>query len=255
MKTPEDKARELIQFYGLSSPEDVNLEELANAERVLIEETDLKGCLGKISFTPRYGLIKIDSKIREPGQKRFTIGHELGHFFLEKDSNVHGCEANDLFSFKADKRREENANRFATELLMYRPWFDTFTEGRKIDFGLIKEAAGYFGVSLSAAAIRYAHAGPTPVAVILSCKGLVVWSCFSTGFPFKWIPGNHRVSKNSAAHAFFAGKMMRSEPELVLARTWFAEDIRCRRDAYLWEQNVEMRYYQSVLTLLWESEY
>jgi Zn-dependent peptidase ImmA (M78 family) len=207
MELPEEKAKALIDYYHLSSPDDLNLEEIANAERLIIEEADLTGCMSRITFTADYGLITIDSKIKEEGQKRFSIGHELGHFFHEKDGTAvrtDRCTAEDLFSFTVNKTREDRANTFATELLMYAPWYGAFIRGRAINFELIKEIAWQFRVSLTAAAIRYAGIGTYPVAVILSTEGKTVWSCINRYFPYRWIPKGYRVRKESAAYDFFA---------------------------------------------------
>ena len=58
-----------------------------------------------------------------------------------------------------------------------------------------------------------------------------------------------------AAYDFFAGKVTQECEDLMPAFTWFAEDYTCRKDVYLYEQNVPMKNYGSVLTLLWESEF
>lgn len=258
MGIPEKRAADIIETYGLESPGDINLGEIANAEQLIIENQDLTGCLGKISFTREYGLIKIDSKIREPGQKRFCIGHEMGHFFNERtlrNLQTYQCTADDLFSFKVNKRREDDANLFSSELLMFTPWFQAFVAGKEPNAEVIKEAAGYFGVSLTAAAIRYAKIGPEPMGVLLSRNGRLVWSSFSPDFPLQWIPGGYEVSKDSAVYDFFAGREMQTCSDLIPAYAWFAEDYNCREDMYLYEQSVAMRRYDSVLTLLWMSEF
>ena len=180
----------------------------------------------------------------------------MGHFFNErglKNLQTYRCTADDLFSFKVNKRREDDANRFSTELIMHKPWYSQFIMGRDINFGLIKEVAAYFRVSLTAAAIRYAHIGQHPVAVILSRDGKTAWSCISDSFPLKWIPKGYPVKKESVAYPFFSGKEIQSAPGLMPAWVWFSEDVRCRRDMILYEENVPMKHYHSVLTMLWKS--
>ncbi len=255
---PEKRATQLLEDYDISSVSELSLEELASSEFLIVEEADLQNHIGRISFGADYGLIKIDSKIKEPGQKRFTLAHEVGHYFNEKDfkiSRTYKCTADDIFSFKINKRREDNANVFAAELLMHRPWFNDFTKSRKINFELIKEVSKYFNVSLSAAAIRYANIGKYPIAVILSREGKAVWSCTSDYFPFKWIPRGYKLRNESAAFDFFAGNEVQICEDLIPAYAWFSEDFNCRKDVYLYEQNVVMKNYNSVLTLLWESEF
>ena len=256
--TPAARAEKLIQEYGYSSPAELQLETLANAEGLIIEEDDLEGHLGRISFSNSYGLIKIDNKITGHGRKNFTLAHEMGHYFNEREirnSAFYKCSSLDIFSFKSPKLYENDANEFAASMLMYKPWFSGFIRKKKINFDLLKEAASEFNVSLTAAAIRYTEIGTFPAAVILSSEGKVDWSCCSEYFPFKWIPRGYKVREESAAYDFFNGKETQECEDLMPAFTWFAEDIKCREDVYLYEQNVPMKNYNSVLTLLWESEF
>lgn len=154
-----------------------------------------------------------------------------------------------------NKRREDDANLFAAELLMYRPWFTDFTKNREINFELIKEIAEYFNVSLTAAAIRYANIGKYPVAVILSRDGKKAWSYISDYFPLKWIEKGYRVRNESATHYYFNNKETPANANLIPAFAWFSGDVKCRRDVYFYEQNLVMKNYNSVLTMLWESEF
>ena len=257
---PSQIAQQLIEEYSIKSPADLELETIANAEGLIVEEDNLDGHLGRISFSPSFGLIKIDKKIPGTGRKNFTLAHEIGHYLNEKDlkkSFTAKCTSNDLLSFKINKRREDDANIFAAELLMHKPWFGDFIKKRAINFDLIKDIAEHFNVSLTAAAIRYAEIGKYPTAVILSRNGKKVWSFMHDYFPFKYIPKDYAVKKESSAYDYFAGKEVQTCDDLVRASTWFGDDYKCqnREDVYLYEQNIVMKSYNSVLTLLWESEF
>ncbi|MFA6980546.1 MAG: ImmA/IrrE family metallo-endopeptidase [Ignavibacteriaceae bacterium] len=191
------------------------------------------------------------------GRNRESKGEEQNREGVLKQevSRVYNCSTDDLFSFKINKRREDEANVFASELLMYKPWFHVFTGSRTINFELIKETADYFNVSLTAAILRYAAIGKCPIAVILSCNGEKKWSFISDRFPYKWIEKGYKVRNESAAHYFFKGKETPPEANLTPAFAWFSGDVKCRRDVYFYEQNVVMKSYNSVLTMLWESEW
>ena len=256
--TPTQRAERLLKDYCINSASELNLEELANSEYLIVEEEDLSNHLGRISFSSEYGLIKIDSKIKDVGQKRFTLAHEMGHYFNEREiraNRFYKCTALDMYSFKSQMTYENEANEFASELLMHKPWFSDYIKNRKINFELIKDIAGSFNVSLTAAAIRYANIGKYPVAVILSKEGKVAWSFIGDYFPLKWLPRGYGVKKDSAVSDFFNGKEMQTCADLVPAYGWFADDYKCRKDVYFYEQNVAMPNYHSVLTLLWESEF
>jgi hypothetical protein len=190
--------------------------------------------------------------------KYFTgLAHEMGHYFNEKDIRkpvIYNCTADDINSFKSNKIWEANANEFASELLMPTEWFKKYTDRQKLNMDLIKNTAEYFNTSLTATAIKYATIGAIPSAVIMSKEGKVVWHCPNEYFPLKWIPKNYKVNKNSKAFNFFKSEEMIEHDNLVPANTWYFEDNRCRDDIYLWEQNIYMPNYNSVLTLLWEFE-
>ncbi len=181
----------------------------------------------------------------------------MGHFFNERDfhkNKLHNCKSVDIHSFKSGKQWENEANTFAAELLMYKPWFGDFIRQRKINIELIKDVAGHFDVSLTAAAFRYAEIGKYPVAVIMSTNGVVKWSKINEYFPFKWIPNGYKVKSDSAAYDYFAGKEVQTCEDLMPAHTWFSEDYKVDKNTYLYEQNFVMKNYKSVLTLLWESD-
>ena len=251
---PTANAIKLLDYYGIYKPEDLKLEEISFAENLIVDEEPMDNVLGRIQFKNGLSLVKINSNIVDKGQKRFTLAHEMGHYFNERDIRTNGmysCSDDDINSFKSNKTWEANANEFASELLMPKAWFKNFTARRKLNFDLIKETAEYFNTSITATAIKYANIGATPSAVIMSKDRKVIWHCPNEYFPLKWIPKNYIVNKYSKAYNFFSKKEINENDNLVPANTWYFDDNRCRNNIYLWEQNVFMPNYNSVLTLLW----
>jgi Zn-dependent peptidase ImmA (M78 family) len=247
---PEKRALELIEKYNVDSPAGLNLEKIANEEYLFIEETNTTEYQGRIKFNDEYGLISINKNISDLGAKRFTIAHEMGHFYLEKKEhfNKHICRFANIYS---KEKLEADANKFAAELLMHRPWFNKIILNRPVNMELMKEVSENFGVSLTAAAIRYAEIGQYPIAVIMSHDGKVEWNYINEYFPFNWIPEGYRVRKESSAYDFFNGKEAQTCDDLVPAYTWFSEDSNCKSSTYFFEQNVVIKKHNSVLTLLW----
>jgi len=266
--SPAALAAQLIDGYCLKNPQQLNVEELAFAENLLIKESDSNNFYGRLIHNTNAGIISINKSITDNASKRFTVAHEIGHFFNERNlkltnpavyvkdhKNLFRCGENDITSANKIKRREDNANEFAAELLMHRPWFNDFIFKRDINFELIKELANYFNVSLTAAAFRYVNIGKYPTAVIYSKNGNVKWSTFHDYFPFKFIPPGYKVRKETAVNDFFNGRTMQTCADLIPAYVWFAEDLKCKASTYLYEQSVAMPNYNAVLTLLWESEF
>jgi Zn-dependent peptidase ImmA (M78 family) len=245
------KAREVISRYCIKSPEEINLENLAGCEYILIEEENSKGYQGRISFGEGYGLIKVNNQIKEEGQRRFVIAHELGHFFNEMRKNT-GCTSKDLMKFNHSNDNEYRANIFASELLMHEPWITEYTSGKKPSIELLKDISNDFKVSVSAAGIRYTETGKYPTCIIMSKDGKVIWSSINKLFPFQFIKPNQPLNSYSSAYDYFQGKEISQEPEEILADAWFLNDYDYKPEYYLIEQNLVMKNYGCVLTMLWE---
>ena len=207
--------------------------------------------MGRINFGRGCGIIRLSDNIKVEGQWRFTIAHEMGHFYNEKKKETF-CRAADLIGARSNKAEEDDANDFAAEFLMKKEWFAGFVKDKTPSIETIKEAADYFNVSLSAAAIRYSQAGTFPVAVIMSRNGKVSWSAISESFPYQYIRKGRAVNSASKAHAFFAGKETDPEPHEVPADSWFPGDKNLRTKHRLVEECLPMPNYKSVLTIIRE---
>ena len=254
---PLQKAKNILSFYCIRSPSRLNLEEIANAEGLIVDEKPLNSHLGRITYGVGHGLITISSNIENPGAKRFTLAHEMGHFFNEGSrlKNKFGCTPADLLSFKSKKRYEDEANEFAAELLMHKPWFSDFIRNRPVSLDLIKETAAYFNVSLTAAAVRYAEIGQFPIAVIMTQAGKIKWCVTNDYFPVRFVKKNSPVQKYTRVYDYYRGKEIDTGEDLVLCETWFKTDYNCRKDLYFYEDNLPMPNYNSVLTILRQYEY
>jgi Zn-dependent peptidase ImmA (M78 family) len=246
-------AKKVLKEFLIKEPAKLDLYALAGYENLFIEERDLLNSEGQLIVKDGMGIITIDDKITEKGQKKFTIAHELGHYFNSgKKNGSYFCSGLDIRSIKQDITAEVDANDFAAELLMPEEWFVKFTKGKIIGKKLLSESAEYFDISLSAAALRYAEIGNHPVAVIMSKDGSVKWSRINKYFTFHFIKNGSKVNNLSYAYEFFNGEKIPDEPEEILADAWFAEDFNYKKDYFLYEQNIPMYRYNAVLTLLWE---
>jgi len=258
---PTENAQNIIEKYYITSPSELNLEEILYAENLKLKEEPLPNCEGKITFDEETGIITLNSLAKDERQKRFTLAHEMGHFFNERESfqfynkfikQKYSCGFEEFYGKNRGAIREADANEFAAELLMYKPWYQNFIRNKPINFDLIKEAAEYFNVSLTAAALRYVFIGQYPIALILSRDGKVVWSAANEYFPYNFIPKDYKVNEKSGAYEYFNGKEVQTWVDLVPAYTWFSKDYRCEKDKYFNEQNFVMYNYGCVLTMLWE---
>ena len=251
------RAKKLLDEYCCNKPSEINLAEIAIGEKLIIEEAELRGELGKIIHQKSFGIIKLEKNIKSEGEKRFVTAHEMGHFFCH-NKNMKGCSQPDLLTFRSTQSIEQSANDFAGELLMPTEWLIEFTKKEKPGINLLKNTAEYFNVSISAAALKIAVMGNHPVAVIMSTGGKVKWSSINKYFPLHWIPAGYEVNNNSYASDIYKemneGKTLTTDygSNEVLADAWFLEDRNYKKDYFMYEQNIPMPNYNSVLTILWE---
>lgn len=254
-------ARKILKEYLISEPRQLILEDILAGEMILLEESELKEESGRIVFTERCGIMRINKNIKEPGQKRTVIAHELGHFKLHKNK-MRGCTKLELLTHSNNLPQESEANVFAAELLMPEEWIRSFMRGKEFSKNILREFCAYFNVSVSSAALRISILDLFPIAVIMSENGVVKWSSISKSFPFQWIPKGYKVNSNSYAYDIFESFRCKENKvyygfsegmesvEEVLADAWFWEDRNYRKDFFMYEYNIPMPGYNSVLTIL-----
>ena len=249
---PTIKAKELLSKYYISDPSELDIRGIANAENLLICEEELSSHDGRIFHDGETGIITINKNIKEEGRKNFTLAHEIGHFFLECEKKYF-CKKEDFLTFSNNKSNEKEANIFASELLMPEEWIKEYVDWKDEGYETLNKASDKFNTTLSSMAIRYAECGKFPIAVILSCEGKVKWSKANEYFPFRYVPAGQILNTFSNAFDFFKGKEILTKPEEILADAWFLNDFNFKANYYMHEQNIPMKNYNSVLTILWEA--
>lgn len=181
------------------------------------------------------------------------IAHEIGHFLLHKAITVLFSDTRQTLSDWHKKgKHEQEANEFAAELLMPADLFRQLAVGRKLTLGLIEELATFFGISITAAFLRYVKLGNYPIMVIYVEDGKVGWKRCSDDFPFQYLPLHSKVSPWSVTGDYFLHHNLEPNPEEVDAIEWFPEDfqIKYQPNTKLWEQCFQVSR-GGILTCLW----
>ena len=161
---------------------------IADSEGIMIvpKPADKKGVSGGIIFDEDVPSIFYATNIDNEGFQRFTVAHELGHYYLDghpeeilKSSKMHISHA----GFRqGDSSIELEADHFASGLLMPTHLVKKELLRRVIGLAGIESLAEVSKCSLTAAAIRAAECSPHPMAILVS-KGAAVDYCFmSEGF-------------------------------------------------------------------------
>lgn len=121
------------------------------------------------------------SHIKNDGFIRFTIAHELGHYFLPghpealfpNGDGIHPSRS----GYQSSDKWERQADCFASALLMPRVMFLAAIRNLEPGFGAIESLKDTCRTSITATAIRYARFAEDPVAVIIS-RGTTIECCF-----------------------------------------------------------------------------
>lgn len=183
-----------------------------------------------------------------PGQRRFAIAHELGHFEMHAHLSYLGlCTGEDLLPAYRESGREAEANEFAAELLMPAALLRPRCDVERVRWDPIEELEREFEVSLTAAAIRFLNFTPDRVALVCSRAGEIEWVIRTTDFGH-YIPKGQPLDKWSLAHDFFAKGSCSARPEEVSASAWLP-DVSDRHE--LVEHTKVMPNYGIALSLLW----
>jgi hypothetical protein len=144
----------------------------------------------------------------EPFQ-RFSVSHELGHYFLPGhvdavigENGIHESRA----GFASRDRYEMEADRFAAGFLMPRHLFFPELQSSGEGLAAVETLATLCKTSLHATAIRYTHCARDPVAVVLSV-GNSIDHCFMSGAlktvaGIDWIRKREAISRNTTTFAF-----------------------------------------------------
>lgn len=118
---------------------------------------------------------------RSQGRVRFSLAHELGHFYLpdHRAKLRTGYRHNSVTDFASKNPLESEADRFAASLLMPKALFIAEVGRFHSGFCTLKdlcELAERLMTSVTSTAIRYCDCDIEATTVVLSRDGIVLWS-------------------------------------------------------------------------------
>lgn len=207
-----------------------------------------------------YGILYA-THINNEGFQRFSIGHELGHYFLPGHSEavfsggiIHESRA----GFVSSDKYESEADQFACGLLMPNYLFDPALELAGDGLEAIKTLEERCGTSLTATAIRYAQRTPEPSAIVVSIGDTVDY-CFMSDelkeYPgLSWIKKGSKVPRSPPTYEFNKDndnvRLANQDAGTIDLGTWFGGDI----EGELYEEIVGLGGYGKTLTILSASD-
>lgn len=117
---------------------------------------------------------------RTEGRVRFSIAHELGHFYLpaHRERLLQGIGHNSESDFRSRDPAELDADEFAADLLMPMPLFRVELNSFRSGFCTLDDLsrlAQRLGTSLTSTAIRYCASDREPCTIFFSTNGMMHW--------------------------------------------------------------------------------
>jgi Zn-dependent peptidase ImmA (M78 family) len=236
---PIQHAQNLLSEIGWESPSDFTLSEIANYLNINIKEVPISGSQGRILINGSSAIITINSNLTHKGKKNFVIAHEIGHFLMHKELiSIFSDTENTLSDWHTKGPHENEANSFATELLMPYDSFKSFINKKKLSFNLIEKVSEYFNTSLLATFLRYVDIGDFPAMVVYMENNKIIWKKHSHDFPLTFLNIGSKVPEYTVAGDYFTRGNREEKPEKIEAIEWFANDfnIKYNKNLILWEQ-------------------
>ena len=142
---------------------------------------------------------------------RFTLAHELGHYFIShhRAALINGvmqphCHKYNPFGDNEAWIIEREADDFAASLLM--PWSLLKQDLQQEKFGgaVVNKLSERYRVSFSAMALRCLKCDYTPMMLVYAVNGMVKWQLHSKDFPFWQLKhGKEFVPENSVMGEYF----------------------------------------------------
>lgn len=251
--TPEKLLQALFkQVPALPIP--VPVDEIAlvlDIERVQELETDgFEG--GLVMFSDKSSGIILVNKRSPRQRRRFTVGHELGHFLnpwhVPATSEGFRCTASDMRKFSSPPRNdsaeqmEVEANRFAAGLLMPDAQFRKDLRqlgGPEIQH--ILTLADKYDTSKEATARKYVALHDEPCAIVFSKNGKIMYGLRGEAFPYLDVHQGQLLPKQSSSASSKLGEGTISDWEEIRSYVWLsnsrsvsslAEQTLAQRDGY-----------------------
>ena len=250
LRRAEQKAAEIIDSLGITSPEHIRLKDIAYDRGAVIVEGPLKGAAASLVRRGQKATIRIQKNEIHPERKRFSIAHELGHFVLKHKHDLQlVCTENDMLDWYHDSGQESEANTFAGELLLPRKLIQDRCDVREVNFRPVRNLATDFRTSLTATAIRFVRFCPEMCAFVFSKNAKIEWFYKSNDW-WPFIRKGRRLDSRTVAADFFKsnkGIKIPDEPIEIDGDAWVEND----RVETIVEHSIGSQKFGSVFSILW----
>ncbi len=245
------EARRFLEKFGVTSPSEIALEDMAFAENVEVKIGPLPGAEAVLIRVDGVGTIKVSDRLRTRGLQRFAIAHELGHWRLHSAIRQEFfCSAEHLREYR-NSGPELEANTFAGELLMPKQLAPGALLSGEPSWQALRELTEAFDVSPITAAIRYAELARQPIiAVFSNGRNVHWWKENRQRTAGLWLESQQPLAIDSVAYHAQSNTSHDITLEQVPWDAWFPH-IRAEDDRELFEIAAPLDDEGTMLSLLW----
>lgn len=181
---------------------------------------------------------------RTQGRVNFTIGHELGHYYLPEHRQLirDGKWHNSVADFSSRDKREIEADEFAANLLMpmelFRKELDRFRQGF-CDLDDLFTLSNRLGTSVTSTARRYCESDREPCTIFFSANGVIWWNHFSEDMKslgLYYYPYDEAPPSGSKTAEFWERVRNGETPEKISGRVLASRWFQWPKREFLWEE-------------------
>lgn len=160
----------ILDALGITDANEIDVEAIASYCGATVLYAPLSGCEARILGLRDRAIITVRAGARLE-RKRFSVGHELGHWVRDRHRVGFSCTVSSFQVEWSSENPERRANRFAADLLLPERLFKPEARGRPMTLATARELASAFTTSLTATTIRLVELGSFPAMVVCSDAG------------------------------------------------------------------------------------
>ena len=246
-------SEELLQSLGITKPDEIDLEAIAWDQGAEVKYRNLEGCEARILGDGNKAIISIHEGTYDR-RKRFSIGHELGHWHHHRGQSF-VCRTEDIGNYagvNATNEAEKIADKYSADLLL--PVYIFTDVAKQYDqptFDTIFSIANIFNVSKTCTAIRYVEYGNHPCMLICYSQTRRKWFRKNEDVPQKLFP-HDRLDHESEAFEVLCGTKKKTGRVIACGDTWF--NWWKANEYEVWEETIQVTEGETFTMLTWKNE-
>lgn len=244
-------AEKILIDLGVSAPEHIDVEAIAFSLGAIVKYRPLNGCAARIIGCDDRAIISVDPRCTE-GRRRFSVGHEIGHWINDRGKGAHLCSQNLISeSSPVGNLSEKRANEFSSDLILPEFLLKPRLAKRDVNFKTVKEIKEEFKTSITATALKCVSLSESPVMLVAFKITGERWFKRGRHIPENIFPVQELDPDSAAFSILYGDEGKEAGPIPVRADRWISH--REAKEHYIQEHSIKISD-DTVLSLLcWQS--